>query len=654
MNNQGTSLNGARSFILSDGNEIHNELKQTLAKAEDSIKVAMAWFTDQELFDILLSKSEKGIRVILVIADNEENQRLDFDQLQSLGAKVIRVKGSGFGILHQKYCIVDDSYAVMGSYNWTNNARKNNSETALFTTEKEHIMQLESNFNSLTTNESDNQTAKPVRKIETREGQIEIREKDEKDFIDYLDRLTRDLVDDFDQNQIEEIGYLSARDSTANTEVLKNDLDVLLHDYRRTVDTNQNQIRSYRNLLETAWNKRESELKAQKESENRTRLSLHDFEKRTIEQKQENLRSEVRDLQREEMNLKNKEENLENKIEEIKSEIEKNRSELVLGRFDFKNTWYFFAIAALFFLYLFIFYSSAAYTLQFAYDNAMHTLRTGGMISTVDFFDPGAIWKIMEKGAGEVLFAFLVVLIPTALAMIGLFTDNKFLKVFLGWIFAVLVVDFFVAAVITKTIHEVGLLAGRTAGDWRLLQAIQDLNFWKVFIFGAVPLVIFKLVGEKLQTMYRASSASYVDKERDSKIRNLKEAIETKTHELQDISLELSHLGTDIKTLADKINELEDFKLRNDHFLERDQEEIGRKYDEKIVLNKRIYDVYNSNIDTATSRLAEGAVRARVTALRRGWNRFMTGYFSEGQMNLRNEHLDAIQKDWFEEHLSLV
>ena len=51
--------------------------------------LATAWFTDEDLFNILVVKLSDGVRLEIVIADNQDNEKLDLDFLVSKGAAQI-------------------------------------------------------------------------------------------------------------------------------------------------------------------------------------------------------------------------------------------------------------------------------------------------------------------------------------------------------------------------------------------------------------------------------------------------------------------------------------------------------------------------------------------------------------------------------------
>ena len=54
--------------------DIQHHIKKELNKAKSSIYIAVAWFTDSELFEILCRKAEDGVSVELMLMDDNINR----------------------------------------------------------------------------------------------------------------------------------------------------------------------------------------------------------------------------------------------------------------------------------------------------------------------------------------------------------------------------------------------------------------------------------------------------------------------------------------------------------------------------------------------------------------------------------------------------
>lgn len=119
---------------------IRKKIIEELEKAINTIYVCVAWFTDEELRDILLSKFQDGVDVRVIIYQDGVNKKhgVDFKEITN-----IKIRGERGGIMHRKYCIIDNHITISGSYNWTDNACERNDENI-------EIIQSWDNANSCT------------------------------------------------------------------------------------------------------------------------------------------------------------------------------------------------------------------------------------------------------------------------------------------------------------------------------------------------------------------------------------------------------------------------------------------------------------------------------------------------------------------------
>lgn len=110
-------------------NNIQEKIIYHLSKTTTSIKIAMAWFTNPIIFNSLLRICKKGIEVDLLINNDLINNRvngLPFNKLIQAGANLYIAEYPA--LIHNKFCIIDDTIVIDGSYNWTILAEKNNDE----------------------------------------------------------------------------------------------------------------------------------------------------------------------------------------------------------------------------------------------------------------------------------------------------------------------------------------------------------------------------------------------------------------------------------------------------------------------------------------------------------------------------------------------
>lgn len=131
--------------------KIQNAIQLELFKAKSSIKIAVAWFTNELLLQPLILKLQNGISVELIINDDEINRggenSLDFTEFTDAGGIIHWNKSRQ--LMHDKFCIIDNSIIITGSYNWTNKAEYNNETITIIIDNKESVDFFCKNFDEI-------------------------------------------------------------------------------------------------------------------------------------------------------------------------------------------------------------------------------------------------------------------------------------------------------------------------------------------------------------------------------------------------------------------------------------------------------------------------------------------------------------------------
>lgn len=109
---------------------IESQILNELDKANAMIDVCVAWFTNPILAQKLKDKANKGVVVRVIVNDDYTNQKhgMDFSDCPNIECKRVKADMPS-GIMHQKFCVVDNNNVITGSYNWSKNAELKNDET---------------------------------------------------------------------------------------------------------------------------------------------------------------------------------------------------------------------------------------------------------------------------------------------------------------------------------------------------------------------------------------------------------------------------------------------------------------------------------------------------------------------------------------------
>ncbi len=95
---------------------------QELMKAKESVKICVAWISWAKYSPVFDRLTQRGIKVEVIYNDDVIN-RNNFKPPSSL-TSLYPVKARSNALMHNKFCIIDDSTLITGSFNWSENARR--------------------------------------------------------------------------------------------------------------------------------------------------------------------------------------------------------------------------------------------------------------------------------------------------------------------------------------------------------------------------------------------------------------------------------------------------------------------------------------------------------------------------------------------------
>lgn len=133
--------------------DIQLHILYELKKAISSIHIAVAWFTDPEIFEQLCQKAGSGVRVELIIINDSINRKsgIQHERLRNLGGVCMLVgdKKKSSAIMHNKFCVIDAATIITGSYNWSRQAQLNSENITIISDYPELAQQFIDEFDSI-------------------------------------------------------------------------------------------------------------------------------------------------------------------------------------------------------------------------------------------------------------------------------------------------------------------------------------------------------------------------------------------------------------------------------------------------------------------------------------------------------------------------
>jgi hypothetical protein len=129
---------------------IAERIEEEINKSQKDIYLAVAWFTNKNLFNSLAKKSKEGVKVILVISDNEinRNSSINYNDIQKGESKLFWIGGDK-SFMHNKFCIIDDYVVITGSYNWSYKAETNFENVVITSGDGELATQFKKEINRI-------------------------------------------------------------------------------------------------------------------------------------------------------------------------------------------------------------------------------------------------------------------------------------------------------------------------------------------------------------------------------------------------------------------------------------------------------------------------------------------------------------------------
>jgi hypothetical protein len=100
---------------------IAERIQQEISKAQKSVFIAVAWFTNKNIFNELVNKARNHCVVSLIVSKDIINltSSIDFEQLITGNSKVYKIGNGNTELINNNFCVIDYSTVITGSYDWS-------------------------------------------------------------------------------------------------------------------------------------------------------------------------------------------------------------------------------------------------------------------------------------------------------------------------------------------------------------------------------------------------------------------------------------------------------------------------------------------------------------------------------------------------------
>lgn len=271
------------------------------------------------------------------------------------------------------------------------------------------------------------------------------------------------------------------------------------------------------------------------------------------------IRQEISGLDAKNANIENQIDDEQNKLTHEESKIEKTIKDIdnikenprIISGDTFAKTSFWIGLIILVFLtvYLFVFYSSAAYSAFFKNFTPDDTKITQSI------FDAQAVGKALADGFTELIFILAIPAVFLGLGfLIHKFSEEKGLGKYFkisGLIIVTFIFDFIIAYAIVKEIYNIkigGLF--QEMPPMTIRNAFQEVNFWIIIFAGFVVYIIWGLVfGFTMSEYEKMDKVRFAIKNKEQKL------VDYKT-ECKNIRERIARLQTEKNNTQGEIDKL--------------------------------------------------------------------------------------------------
>ncbi len=628
--------------VITDGQARKAKIIEAISQARTTVKVAMAYFTDREIANELIAARQRDVNVNIVLSNDNTNN--DIRELLNGKVSLVIFETNGRGIMHHKFCIIDNSLLLHGSYNYTYNANKNNQESLNITDSYSLINDYSNIFETLTKDAT-------VTNIYLNEKPLFQPTQDD----NYLEKFTEQLknhisqiFDDFNHNEIVEEGRKLAEENVGAESVFHTYLDSAMarvntklsqEDHTKTL-VKTNMTASLEKAIESNSKDLESDLGL---------LSNYCNEKKSIFQVQiDTLKNRVKEKQDDYNKVNADASKVKSTITELTDEIDNLDRQIVVRSFWTFPTSLKLFLTTLFFLYLSLFFGSAIWKIFFEEAEVLKLLSRGITPELTPLLDANALLTLFsKKGVIYGIIAMLFFLIPVLLTSIKLLANNnKFIEIAIGWIVGIFAIDVVVAILISQHTFEVKRLLVGGSEQWELGSAFITGEFWLIFIFGALPLFLTKILIENIWTAYNRSNAESVDREKTLLRNSKKRKLSENQQEYEVFKVKMDSINVDVNEFKTNAIKFEDEKNEISTHENNKKLELKERNEKRNKNLREIFNSFISSVESGNRQFLKDVIGGRISAFKTGYYNFLNNYFAPKVATNKIESLETSHHNW--------
>jgi len=621
--------------LITNGTEIKQRIISEINKAEYSVKIAMAYFTDRDIARAIVEAKNNGVDVDVILSSNSQNETVK-SILEDAGVCIdVFDTGDTRGIMHHKFSLIDNKISINGSYNYSFNASTNNVENVQISDDLSTYNQFNSEFEGLkikiknNMNTTDNIILKDTG----------IKPKQPINIIESFSKQLNDLVyssTKINNSEYNIRGYEDSKKNNGDINIFRTEYNNIKHEIiKYATDESLGNIKSKLSAdISLSYQSTKTNLEVEKEEK-------IEFEKRNHELEKKQINDKILKTKEEKVLLESGNQNIKEKgIFQINTEIEKNILEkrileqsVIVRKFWSIKAVIFLLLFTIFILYLSNFFSSALYKVFLEPNLIRDLVQTGTTPPLPLIIDPNAVIKIFNSqgtlfGVISALF-FLVPLILSNLKHFG--GNNKTINTLMFWL-GILVFDIVVSIVVATSINEIEILingGGQTIEIWEVFKMGE---FWLIFMFGMLPLIVMHYLIDSLVKIYNNSKIEILNAEKSRKIQILDKDMIMLSSQKETLTNKLKLSNDNLNECYERISFLEAELNNNQNKIEKSNNELLRQV-------KTIFDDYSSRIKSGII-FSEVIFNSVISSYKSGFIKFLPELYASKEVSERVKEIE--------------
>jgi hypothetical protein len=622
--------------ILTNGSEIKFRILEEINNSRKNIFLAMAFFTDRDIANALINAKKRNVAVDIILSSNAQNETVkQMFKDENISIHAFET-GDERGLMHHKFCLIDNNITINGSYNYSYNASNNNVENIHISDDYSIYKQFLNEFEKLKYNIEHNISVNDNSSINKK------MEHSPNNNINQIDSFSQQLYNivylaaQIDVEEYKRKGYDKSKENNGSIEIFKAEFNNLKEQIKlyKLDDSLNNKKNDLISNIKTAYENKKVDIESEKQNE--LNIIKNDFE---LEKKQ--IKENIDKVKGEKLILETGNQITNEKgIFQINKELEKNKLEIKTldESFLISKFWNLGSILSVVFLsicffYLSIFFSSALYKVFFEWNILESAAKAGLEIKNPQIIDANAIIKIFNsQGTLFGILAMLIFLFPLALTNLNILgnKDPRVNKISF-WV-GLVIFDIIVSAMVAINTDKINSLIKGVPSTMQFWEVLKFGEFYLIFVFGMLPLFITHNLINLISKSYKKSRKELLDEEKSRKLQILiNEGIE--------LNYEKESIVNQIKVVDEKIKNIEETLSQLESNLNNKTNQLDLKYSNLNKQTKEIFDEYNTRV-LSGKIFTDVILNSIISSFKTGFIDFLPEFYAEQEVSNRVREIE--------------